>query len=178
MEQNNELYHFGIPGMKWGVRRYQSNSGKYTSTGRKKYIAEKTKNIINKQSREQAVKKAGAKYDKVANKVNKRLADNDKRVKDYGKDMVKFSNAAHMAVYTATGLSITRSIIKSGAANLRIMKNTPGVSQGQIKTKAVLTLIGATSALAGTAYINKKLHQDIVDTNNYDKRQSSKKKKK
>lgn len=32
----NELYHWGIKGMKWGVRRYQNKDGTYTSAGRKR----------------------------------------------------------------------------------------------------------------------------------------------
>lgn len=32
----NELYHWGVKGMKWGVRRYQNKDGSYTSAGRKR----------------------------------------------------------------------------------------------------------------------------------------------
>lgn len=34
---NAQLYHWGIKGMKWGVRRYQNSDGSLTAAGRKRY---------------------------------------------------------------------------------------------------------------------------------------------
>ena len=54
---NSELYHYGVKGMKWGVRRYQNEDGSLTSLGKKRdrmlsdrKIAKKkqtTSNIVN-----------------------------------------------------------------------------------------------------------------------------------
>ena len=33
-----ELYHYGILGMKWGIRRFQNKDGSLTAAGRKRYL--------------------------------------------------------------------------------------------------------------------------------------------
>lgn len=42
--ENNELYHWGVKGMKWGVRRYQNKDGSLTESGQKRYNREADKN--------------------------------------------------------------------------------------------------------------------------------------
>lgn len=48
--QNGELYHHGVKGMKWGVRRYQNKDGSLTSAGkkRKRKISPETKERVKK----------------------------------------------------------------------------------------------------------------------------------
>ena len=43
MYKNDELMHYGVKGMKWGVRRYRNKDGSLTTTGKKRYSDEERK---------------------------------------------------------------------------------------------------------------------------------------
>ena len=69
----NELEHWGIKGMRWGVRRYQNKDGTLTPAGRKRY-----ENELSKLKEQERVlknqKKSQAKFDEL-DKKRKQLYD-------------------------------------------------------------------------------------------------------
>lgn len=70
LTSNGELYHWGIKGQKWGVRRYQNKDGSLTAAGRKRY-SDDPKVAESKAAVKQAKKdmaKATVEYDKAYHK--------------------------------------------------------------------------------------------------------------
>lgn len=59
----NELYHFGVIGMKWGVRRYQNKDGTLTSAGKQR-LREASKDY-KKEVASDIVFKKGSTFDRV-----------------------------------------------------------------------------------------------------------------
>ena len=66
---HNELYHHGIKGQKWGVRRYQNSDGSLTETGRLRVKgANRKSNLIKEQLGMNVDKRVFYKHDKEASK--------------------------------------------------------------------------------------------------------------
>ena len=59
----NELYHHGILGMKWGIRRYQNKDGSLTPEGRKRLGLDK----YDREHNSDTVVKKGTKVTRVIN---------------------------------------------------------------------------------------------------------------
>lgn len=53
---SDELWHYGIKGMRWGVRRYENEDGSLTPAGKKRYTDDKNKEYRKKLRKERAKK--------------------------------------------------------------------------------------------------------------------------
>lgn len=68
-----QLYHHGILGMKWGIRRYQNANGSLTAAGKKRYGTKA--NFEKVQAAKRAAQKANSKEAKAKRKANERTAE-------------------------------------------------------------------------------------------------------
>ena len=70
---NNELYHHGIKGMKWGIRRYQNKDGSLTPAGKKRIGREYEKTA------KKVTAKLGAQYNRMYVESYNKAADDMNR---------------------------------------------------------------------------------------------------
>lgn len=71
---DNELYHYGIKGMRWGVRRFQNSDGTLTAAGKKRYNKELESYRADKKKLAEETRKF-ERVKKNKEKVEKLLAD-------------------------------------------------------------------------------------------------------
>lgn len=90
---NNTLIHWGIKGMRWGVRRYRDENGKLTPEGEARYAREKLKNSQkprDKRVNEQALKDP-TKWVKDDMQTSKDIIDSSKRIVDTSQDIERLT---------------------------------------------------------------------------------------
>ena len=86
---NDELYHYGILGMRWGVRRYQKKDGTLTNSGKKRYDKEmerlkaEERIIKNKNRTQSKLEKLEAKRKSVEELKKNSNKPKEKSVKEY-----------------------------------------------------------------------------------------------
>ena len=97
---DNELYHYGVLGMRWGVRRYQKSDGTLTNSGKKRYDKEMNK-LKTEEKKIKNQKRTKAKIDKLEAKRKsieelKKSSDKKKKTDKKKDDLVKTLSDAEL----------------------------------------------------------------------------------
>lgn len=154
----DELKHYGILGMKWGVRRYQNKDGTLTPAGKKRYDQDVRTNLS---------KKKDSRID-TSNPDPKRWVKEDierkKKITDASSNLVtQLQNVEKETRLKTTKMElskmtdkemrdrINRELLERQYANLFGSENASIISKGREFVKNTLDVAGTTLVLTGSA---------------------------
>lgn len=127
---SDELYHHGIIGMKWGVRRYQNQDGTLTAAGRSRYIKEMKRDM--KSHYESQVGKRVSKHLRINNNFTESAGSSAGKAYRKGKLTDKDYKAASKAraatkkyMTDKYGEDAVKAMMKSGVIGRKIDNFTP-----------------------------------------------------
>jgi hypothetical protein len=175
---NNELYHYGVKGMKWGVRRYQNFDGSYTKAGMKRYnrsletyekaderykTAKKTKasktEITNSRlARKQAKRRLDKDYKHLA---QDKLADKGKEAYSKGKRITNNAQITNL-LGTVAGISASAAAYNYQTGTLGNKQVTQWLAGASIATASVASL-----KKLSDYNVDRKLRAYYSHTSNY-----------
>ena len=179
----DELYHHGIKGMKWGVRRFQRKDGSLTSAGKKRYLDDPSVTSSKAKMESDRVKQrlANAEYNKAYNKasyiptksnrqaLNKAYADKIKADSEYRRSKFDYGTNKEAARLRESGkeiknkskhrLKLEEQYKKMGLTD----EQAQAAANKRIRTEKILAASAALTVTACAAYVANKKLKDRID---------------
>lgn len=147
-EPVNELYHHGIKGQRWGIRRYQNADGTLTSAGQKRYGPSGQQYLEAKSAKREANKEYRKAFDKAYNKSHQAYSFSKKKrqaSEDRWNEAVDKADAARKAdaAYKEAKQQM-KNDRKEARMNESIKRGKQYVQAGRSKSNTVLRAVGMT----------------------------------
>ncbi len=150
-----EMWHHGIKGMKWGVRRYQNSDGSLTAAGQKRYDRDKRENAAKKKDNRVDVSapdpKRWVKEDLERSKaVVESSANVVKQLKTIEETSAPRRDLSHMSDKELRD-QINRELLEQQYSKLFPSSSDAAVSKGRAYLTSTLDMTGKVLAMTGSA---------------------------
>ena len=136
----DELYHFGVKGMKWGVRKYQNEDGSLTSLGKKRDKMLSDRKTANKHSTTSNMVKAQYSRREFEDAKTRLKLENQKKKSKHQQNLEK--------KYIDQGFSKDEAEIKA---------------YNRAKTETILKVAGGIALASAAAYVAYKHYDKVTD---------------